>query len=217
MQLLDALHEEHTWIEPVAGALRTYVAQRARGEGTRDDAVRFLTFFRKYAGAFHHGREERVLFPALVEHTHLRTARGPIAALSTQHRELEGVLDSLAPLLVGPLEAEAERRLALSLAYRYAGGLETHIDVEESELLAESLARLRRCGVLELPSRGPTVEELGALEDGLALVRRYPPTEDPSVIRGEGCVMCPWFGALCDGVETEWWSEQEREEFPEHL
>ncbi len=217
MLLLDALHEEHTRIEPVVGALRTYVMLRARGEGDRDDAAAFLRFLRKYAGAFHHEREEQVLFPALIEHTHLSAARGPVAALVAQHRELESALADLAPLLEGPLEGAGARRLALSLAHRYAGGLEVHIDVEESELLPESEARLRRCGVLELAARGPTDEELAVLEEGLALVRRYPPTEDPSVVRGEGCVVCPSFGILCDGVETEWWTEQEREEFPDHL
>ncbi len=217
MELLDALHEEHGRIEAVVGALRTYVLLRARGEGDRDDAARFLGFLRRYAGAFHHEREEHVLFPALVEHTHLPTTRGPVAALVAQHRELEGLLAELGPLLLGPLEDAGARRLAVALAHRYAGGLEVHIDVEESELLPESEARLRRCGILELAARGPTAEELAALEDGLALVRRYPPTADASVVRGEGCVVCPSFGVLCDGVETEWWTEQEREEFPDHL
>lgn len=217
MQILDELASEHILIERVLGALRTYVAWRARGEAPRDDAARFLAFFRIYAGAFHHEREESVLFPALIGQAELPADRGPIAAITAQHRAMAATLDRLAPLLLGALASDEERAEALALAASYTGALARHIDAEDSVLLPESEKRLRRVAAGELPVRAPTAEEEAVRRDGEALVAAYPPSEDPAVVRGEGCVVCPSFGVDCDGVEREWWNESEWEEFPDHL
>ena len=65
MELINQLRAEHDLIEQVAGSLRTFVRQRARGEGDPADGARFMAFFRRYAGDFHHAREEDTLFVAL--------------------------------------------------------------------------------------------------------------------------------------------------------
>lgn len=218
MRLLDELRAEHVLIEAVAGSLLTFAARRARGETVEADGSAFLRFFTGYSGGYHHAREEDSLFPALVESAELPRDSGPVAAFLGQHREMEGVLSEMRPLLLaaGPLAPEAAARLG-ELAGRYVRELWQHIDAENSVLLPESEERLRRAGVTELPSRPPRAEEEAARAEGERLVAAYPPSNDPAAVRGEGCVVCPSYGTTCRGVEREWWNEYEWDEFSERL
>jgi hemerythrin-like domain-containing protein len=217
MQLIEDLRAEHDVIEQVAGSLRTFVRRRIRGEADAADGGRFLAFFRLYAGHFHHAREEDVLFVSLRRDAELPGDRGPIAVLLDDHRGMAALLDEMEPL-VGSALTEAGAAVKLeSLAFEYSRRLWHHIDAENSVLLPESDHRLRRHGVLELPSRDMTPEEREALAAGQDLVAKYPPTSEPDVMRGDGCVFCPAFVDSCRGLEREWWNESEWEEFEDHL
>lgn len=214
MRLVDELAIEHERIEKVAGAFRTYARRRAARQAPREDGVRFIEFFRRYAGEFHHAREEEVLFAALREGTELPVDRGPIAAIVEDHRRMAELLDRLAPLAAGEDGHEAE---ILELTLRYTEELWHHIDAETSVLFPESVVRLRRHGVAELEGRDPTAEEAAAGADGEALLVSYPPTAEPGVLRGDGCIACPSYERTCRGLEREWWNEWEWEEFEDHL
>lgn len=217
MQLIDDLRAEHDLIERVAGSLRTYVRARAAGRGRPDDGPRFLRFFTLYAGEFHHAREEDVLFVSLQRDAELPGDRGPIAVLTGQHRRLGALLAAMEPLIGRPELDEAARAELGRLAFEYSSGLWHHIDAENSVLFPESEARLRRHGVRELPGRAITAHESAAQHDGAELVARYPPTDEPDIIRGDGCVTCPAYVDDCRGLEREWWTESEWEEFEDHL
>lgn len=217
MKLLDELRAEHDLIEQVLGSLRTFVDLRVRGEGDVSHAAAFVAFFRGYAAGFHHAREEDVLLPALVKDAELPESTGPVPALIAQHHQMAAMLGELATLLGAALATPAECERLSEIAMRYSRALWAHIDAENSVLIPESEKRLRRVGVLELDGRGPTADEEAAREAGHRLVQLYPPTEDAGAVRGEGCVVCPSFGVICDGVEREWWNEFEWEEFPDHL
>ncbi|MBI4912529.1 MAG: hemerythrin domain-containing protein [Acidobacteria bacterium] len=217
MRLLDELRHEHDLIEGVLGSLRTFVHERARGAGDPADGVAFLRFFRLHAGDFHHGREEELLFTALVDKAELPGDKGPIPALREQHHAMAALLEAMAPLLGSTLEETGERTRLVDLARTYAHALWRHIDAENSVLLPEARARLRRSGIFELEGPPPSPQEAAAGEEGMTLLHRYPPAPDPEALRGEGCVICPSFGTLCEGVEREWWNEFEWEEFPDHL
>ena len=213
MELLDELRAEHDLIEQVAGAFRTFARQRARGEGEAADGPRFLAFFRRFAGDFHHGREEDTLFVSLQRDAELPGDRGPIAALLGDHHRMAGILEQLEPIVASdPAVPEVE-----ALALDYSEQLCHHIDAENSVLLPESELRLRRHGIRELPSRAPTAAETEAMEDGRELLAKYPPVHEPVVVRGDGCVMCPAFVDSCEGVERTWWNEHEWDEFEDHL
>lgn len=205
----------------MVGALRTYVGRRIRGEADAADTARFVAFFRLYADRYHHAREEDVLFPALVSELQLPGDRGPVAAIRGDHERMRAMFGELAALLGGPLDAPdapaAERLQALSIAWSHA--LWLHIDAENSVLFPECEERLPRAGVFELAERAPTDDEARAGEDSAALLLRYPPSRElePGLVRGEGCPICPSFGVSCDGIEREWWSEQEWEEFPDRV
>lgn len=211
MQLIEALRAEHELIEQVVGSLRTFVDRRLAGQGDPADGARFMAFFRRYAGDFHHDKEEEVLFQALTERAEIPADHGPIAAMTGEHRRMGGLLDAMDPLLGAPLEA-ADRPRLQALALDYSHSLWRHIDAENSVLFPEGQERLRRFHVQELPCRAMTAEEVTAREDGLALITRYPPTLDPEVHRGDGCVACPSYGTTCNGLEREWWTDLEWED-----
>jgi hemerythrin-like domain-containing protein len=215
MQLIDELVAEHALIEDVLGSLRAYVEARTAGGADPADGGRFLRFFRLFAGDFHHAREEDTLFAALVAKAELPADRGPIATMIGQHAHMAGLLDQMQPLL-GPLDPASEPRLR-ALAVSYSHALWHHIDAENSVLLPESEARLRRHHVLELPSRPMTAEEQEARAGGELLRVRYPPLPDREVLRGDGCALCPAYGETCRGLEREWWNEWEWEEFEDHM
>ena len=217
MRLLEELRAEHELIDRVAGSLRAFAAARAGGEGDAGDGAAFRRFFRLWAGAWHHAREEETLFPALAAKAELSPAHGPIAAFVEQHHEMSKVLDALDPLLDREPLGEADGRRLLELATAYARELGRHIDAENSVLLPESEVRLRQANVLELEGRAPTDEELAARAEGERLAAAWAFMVDAGGVRGEGCVVCPSYGTTCRGVEAEWWNDSEWEEFSDHL
>lgn len=212
MQLLDDLRREHDLIDRVLGSLRAFVTARLAGEGDPADGARYLAFFRDFAGTFHHDKEEAVLFRALVEKAELPADRGPVAAITGEHRRMESLLEAMAGLLDGPLTAAEDRTRLQDLAVAYSWSLWRHIDAENSVLFPEGEERLRRAHVRELPSRPMTGAEAQAREGGLALLAAHPPQPDPQAPRGDGCVNCASFGTACDGLEAEWWTDLEWED-----
>ena len=217
MQLIKDLQAEHALIEQVLGSLRAFVTARLSGQGDPADGLRFLTFFRRYAGDFHHDKEEAILFQALAEKAELPADRGPLPALTGEHRRMEGVLDALESRLRLPLASEADRRQLQELAVAYSHSLWRHMDAENSVLFPEGEERLRRFHVRELPYRPMTETERDAQAAGLALVTAYPPQHDPEVHRGDGCIACPSYGTACEGLELEWWTDLEWEDFQERM
>ena len=205
MQFIDDLRTDHDLIERVAGAFLTFSTSAASNPRAREDGARFVRFFTEFAGHYHHAREEDTLFPALQDRAGL-PVEGPIAALTGDHRRLAGLLHA------------AGERLDEPSIRQYVHGLWRHIDAENSVLLPEGEARLRKQGVPELAGRPLSDAERAARDEGTALLARYPPTMDEaSALRGDGCVCCPMMTVTCGGLEHAWWSEHEWDEFEDHL
>jgi hypothetical protein len=102
-------------------------------------------------------------------------------------------------------------------AIRYTRILWMHIDAENSVLFPEIEERLRHAGIHDLPTRVLTDNEQAVMKSGEELLRRYPPSEDAEIVRGEGCAMCHAYLATCAGIEREWWNEWEWEELEERI
>jgi hemerythrin-like domain-containing protein len=213
MKLLDTLQDEHVLIDRMLGSLRAYVDGLVAGTADAEDGRRFAAFFTEFAGHFHHDREERVFFRALVAQAELPADRGPVYALARDHAEMEEWLREMAPLLgQRPQSADDAARLR-ALATRYSRALWRHIDAENSVLFPEGGQRLVLCGVHELADRPMSEAEAAAREGSSALLVRYPPVEDAALTRGDGCFMCRAHGETCNGLEAEWWTELEWQEF----
>lgn len=213
MKLIDTFQEEHVLIEQVLGSLRTYVDRLCGGSADPNDGKRFAAFFTEFAGHFHHDREERVFLDALVKEAELPGDRGPVRAFLREHAEMEGWLREMAPLLEQRPQSQADRDQLQAMAVRYSHALWRHIDAENSVLFVEGAERLQRSGVLELPDRPMTEAEAAAREGAVDLPARYPPMDDAALTRGDGCFMCRSHGESCDGLEAEWWTDLEWEEF----
>ena len=223
VQFIDDLRQDHDRIERVAGAFLAFSASLASNDRVREDGIRFVRFFTEFAGHYHHAREEDTLFTALRERAGL-PVEGPIAALAAHHRRLAEMLESARKALThtGPFESPASGSAvygATTDAIRaYVHALWQHIDAENSVLLPEGEARLRKQGVRNLTGRVLTAAERTARDDGEALLARYPPVmDDASALRGDGCVCCPLMTVTCGGLEHAWWSEHEWEELEDHL
>jgi hemerythrin-like domain-containing protein len=213
MKLIDTFQDEHVLIEQVLGSFRAYVDELVTGTADPDDGRRFAAFFTEFAGHFHHDREERVLFNALVTDADLPGDRGPVHALLREHAEMEEWMREMTPLLEQGPQSEVERDRLRALAVRYSHALWRHIDAESSVLFPEGTERLGRCGIREMPDRPMSQAEAAAREGGARLPSRYPPLADASLTRGDGCFMCRAHGETCDGLEAEWWTELEWQEF----
>jgi len=204
MRLFDEFKAEHLLVDRVAGSLIRFAGLAARGETSAEDVADFVFFFRLFVAGYHHEREEETLFPALVERAEVPADRGPLPSIEADHRA--------AAILVDELEdAGGNHGRAADVARRLAHHLWEHVDKEDSVLFPESSDRLRRNGVTRLEGREPTAEEEAARGLGERLTERFPPLDDPEVVRGDGCVACSAFGETCGGIETEWWNDWEHE------
>ena len=204
MRLLEEFKAEHLLVDRVAGSLIRFAELTTRGETSAEDVADFVHFFRVFVAGYHHEREEETLFPALIEHAEVPANRGPLAAIEADHRVAAALVDELE-------EVSGDQERAANVARRFAHHLWEHVDKEDSVLLPESSDRLRRSGLTQLEGRAPTAEEVSARQLGERLTERFPPLDDPEVVRGDGCVACSAFGETCGGIEMEWWSDWEHE------
>jgi hemerythrin-like domain-containing protein len=143
MDAIETLRNEHRLIEKAIDALVAF-ADEARGRGTDDRAelARFVTFIREFADGCHHGKEEDILFQAMVEAGFPRNG-GPIAVMLMEHdqgRQHVAALHGLAGK-AGPWTAEDRRRLS-DAAHGYADLLRQHIHKEDAILYPMALQRL---------------------------------------------------------------------------
>ena len=94
------LMKEHRLIERALDAMDGWVTNLGPGSESDDKAelARFVAFIRGFGDAYHHSKEEDILFVAMVENGFPRQA-GPIAMMLHEHdlgRSLVNVLDGLA-------------------------------------------------------------------------------------------------------------------------
>ena len=165
------------------------------------DGEAFVRVLDDWLDEVHHRVEEEGLFTVLVERAEVPGDRGPLQVLRREHRELRERRTALG--------SEADE-VAVEAARRIARLLWEHVDKENSVLFPEAERRLIRGGVRELDF--PDVPPAGQRARLLAgeLVDRYPPSEDPDMVRGDGCVACSAFTVACSGIEGEWWNSWER-------
>ena len=204
MRLFEEFRVEHLLVDRVAGSLIQFAERAAGGEVSEKDIADFASFFRIFVAGYHNEREEQVLFPALVERAEVPADRGPLPAIAADHREALILVEKFA-------EAGHNPEKVAGAARRLAHHVWEHVDKEDSVLFPESSERLRRNGVTRLEGREPTAEEEAARGLGERLTERFPPLDDPEIVRGDGCIACSAFGETCGGIETEWWNTWEHE------
>lgn len=177
------LRDEHVLILEVAGVLeRILEAPPSPGAldlGALEECVRF---FRLFADACHHGKEEGHLFPEL-EALGMSRSAGPIAVMLEEHRQGRALVRTMAEALEAARGdgRSAELRL-LDAAFRYIDLIRGHILKEDNILfeMADRMVGARACqrlcqdydGVCSGRFDGCTKAELEALASSLR--GRYP-------------------------------------------
>lgn len=128
----EALKHDHRVIERVLGVLeRALFKMEQGGAADRELFGKAIEFFRGFADACHHQKEEQILFPRLAERG-IPVEGGPIGVMHEEHEEgrryLRGLAEGVAALDRDPEQA---RQLILGNGKGYAGLLRAHIQKED--------------------------------------------------------------------------------------
>jgi hemerythrin-like domain-containing protein len=153
--------QEHRLIERALDAMEGWITTLGPGSESDDKAElgRFVSFIRGFADAYHHGKEEDILFVAMVEHGFPRQT-GPIAVMLHEHdlgRSLVSVLDGLAQQS-GTWSEEDQGTLART-ARKFSSLLRQHIQKEDMLLYPMADARLPEPVKEEMSRRFQAFEE----------------------------------------------------------
>jgi len=143
MDAIETLMNEHRTIESAIDALVSFADEvRRKGTDDKQELGRFVEFIREFADACHHGKEEDILFAAMVEAGFPRQA-GPIAVMLMEHDQGRAHVRALAGLAAqeAPWTAEDRQRLG-EAAYGYAHLLRAHIHKEDAILYPMAEQRL---------------------------------------------------------------------------
>jgi hemerythrin-like domain-containing protein len=197
MDAIETLMNEHRTIERVLDALVVFADDAQRRGGTEgEELARFVRFFREYADAAHHAKEEDVLFQAMVAHGFPRNG-GPVAVMLHEHdegRAAVGALDARAGQ-AAPW-SDADRQEIVEVARGFSALLHAHIHKEDAVLypmaeqhlppdaLAEVGAACDRADEARVASGA--LDRLQALADELVARHApavHPPHESSHVVR----------------------------------
>lgn len=165
MSATDELRHEHQVVLLVLKGI-------ARESGTIAESGRFdaptveevLDFLRNFVDRCHHAKEERYLFPLLIERG-LPAEGGPIAVMLVEHEEGRGLVRQAAELLAKAKSGDTVSTAALGRTLSdYVALLRAHIDKEEGVLFAATDRLLSDADQGELTEAFERIEaeELGA-------------------------------------------------------
>ena len=135
MDAIETLMNEHRLIEHVMEALVAFADEvRRKAADDRTELGRFVTFLRDFADVRHHGKEEKILFAAMIE-AGFPPRGGPVAVMLAEHdqgRILVHTLDELASQ-AAPWSDDDRQRLA-RVANGHAELLRAHIHKQDAVL-----------------------------------------------------------------------------------
>ncbi|HXK10223.1 MAG TPA: hemerythrin domain-containing protein [Vicinamibacteria bacterium] len=195
---IEVLMNEHRRIEQVLGSLETFAAAIEDGLAPeRAVLAEYGSYFRDFADACHHGKEEDILFQRMVEKGFPRDT-GPVAVMLYEHRVGRGHVSALrqAGGGEGPLSG-VETRLVLENASAFVPLLRAHI-VKEDRILYPMALRLLTAQELEAMETefdafearmraGGSEDRLRALADRLTARFRPDPERLAVAARSVGC------------------------------
>ncbi|MFQ5554397.1 MAG: hemerythrin domain-containing protein [Acidimicrobiia bacterium] len=177
------LRDEHQLILQVAGVLDAIVSDGATPDSLDFDSIEeCVAFFRLFADACHHGKEEDLLFPELEAHG-LPREDGPIAVMLYEHQVGRAFVRGMAESVAGARTGDAAAVAALlEHARGYIDLIRAHIDKEDNVLfeMADNMvvgaSCTRLCADYDVVCgrrfEGRTVEQLESM--AAALTALYP-------------------------------------------
>jgi len=139
---IEVLMSEHRLIEQVLGSLEAFAAAVEGGLAPERAVLgEYGAYFREFADACHHGKEEDILFQRMIERGFPRET-GPVAVMLYEHRVGRGHVSALRQVGggAGPLTA-METQVVLENASAFVPLLRAHI-VKEDRILYPMALRL---------------------------------------------------------------------------
>jgi hemerythrin-like domain-containing protein len=137
---VELLVQEHRLIESVLDALWAFAEQLDQDDPPPPAELGgFVDWLRRYADAFHHGKEEDVLFTAMVA-SGMPGDDGPIAVMLEQHDEGRRLVSRMAEAAASPKWTAETRRRAARAATDFVALLRQHIQIEDTVLYPMALA-----------------------------------------------------------------------------
>jgi hemerythrin-like domain-containing protein len=143
MDAIETLMNEHRLIERAIDALVAFAGEAGRRrDDDKTELGRFVSFIREFADACHHGKEEEILFEAMVAAGFPRQA-GPIGVMLAEHAQGRAHVGALAAL-AGQAEpwSPGDRERLAAAAHGYAELLRGHIHKEDAILYPMAEQRL---------------------------------------------------------------------------
>ncbi|MBV13739.1 MAG: hemerythrin domain-containing protein [Acidimicrobiales bacterium] len=145
------LREEHQLILAVAAVLDRVLAVEVPGGPPGIDTVdRCVTFFRLFADACHHAKEENILFPAL-EACGMSPDSGPVGVMLGEHEQGRALVRSMGELVGQARDGDRDAEPALrTAASGFVELITSHIAKEDGILfdMADQLIQGPACDAL---------------------------------------------------------------------
>ncbi len=217
MKLIERLEAEHRIIEKFVASFITFTGKFQNQPEDFDNLRFYPKFFQDYIDAYHHQKEEDILIRSFHELSIPETSP-PLEVILQEHRANKLIIQRLIDLSRKSQLLSAEIDELHSLAKQYCANIWEHIDKEDTVLFPEAIDRIRgqekiraESDFIQFENRNPVQSEENR---AMALISAYPPVETlDSYTRGEGCASCGKYGTICQGIEIEWWSESEWDNF----
>jgi hemerythrin-like domain-containing protein len=141
MDAIQILQSEHRAIERTIDALERFGQTVVRGGGKPAELSRFVTFIREFADEAHHGKEEDVLFAALVD-AGFPSRAGPVAVMLHEHELGRAQVRALDALAKKEDWTRQDRDRIAELSASYGELLRAHIQKEDGVLYPLAQMRL---------------------------------------------------------------------------
>jgi hemerythrin-like domain-containing protein len=152
------LMQEHRMIELGLDALCGFGSAAASGdEIDRADLPKLVEFFREYADAKHHAKEEDILFQTMVANG-FPSQGGPIAVMLHEHTIGRGLVGELAELSAAGAWTDEQRADVARAADEFADMLRSHIQREDEILYVMARQHLPAAAMTEVTERTDAVE-----------------------------------------------------------
>ncbi|MES0489731.1 MAG: hemerythrin domain-containing protein [Leptospirales bacterium] len=219
LSILEELDEEHRIIEEVAGSLVCFsrLARDGKLEQPAKELKTFTRYFTKFLEGYHFKKETEIVFDALIQQG-IPAQKGPIYYYELEHdlhKEQITHLEKFTSLISW---SDDDKNEVVKLCEKFCAEVWEHIDKEDSVVFSEVEERVKGKTVKETQQKHIEFEKkhdrAAFLKTGSEFIEKYKPVDKiVDVIRGDGCMSCRYYGEGCSGIEHEWWTEHEWEDF----
>ncbi|UNK78090.1 hemerythrin domain-containing protein [Sphingopyxis granuli] len=128
-QATDVLKHEHDAILMALKILDKISNEARQGNATSADILKFLGFLREFADTCHHGKEEGLLFPAMIE-AGLPADGGPVSVMLSEHEQGRALVAAMANAIEPTMSPTAFSEAAAA----YIAHMRAHIEKENTVL-----------------------------------------------------------------------------------